>query len=69
MLKLKRNKGLLIISLLSIIDLVTLKLILVVDLSTLKLDQLVALVVDLSTLKLKQLVLALSVSARVLAMF
>jgi hypothetical protein len=62
------DEGLLIISRPPIIDLVTPEPVLVVDLSTLEPDQLVALVVDLSTPEPEQLVLALSVSARALAM-
>ena len=64
----RHDQGLSNISSPPIIDLVTPKPVLVVDLSTPKLGQLVALVVDLSTPELEQLVLALSVSARALAM-
>jgi hypothetical protein len=64
----RHDEGLLIISCPLIINLVTPNPILVVNLSTPKPNQLVALVVDLSTPKLEQLVLALSISAQVLAM-
>jgi hypothetical protein len=64
----RRDEGSSIISRPPIIDLVTPEPVPVVDLSTPNPDQLVVLVVDLSTPEPEQLVLALSVSARALAM-